>query len=73
MIADPYRLVRTWRLWESLPRTDRLVAHLERDGWRDTTRCGQAIQGRYTVVHQTVAEAIGADMCKACLRGYPPT
>lgn len=69
MVDNPYRLVRTWRLWESLPRTGRLVAHLERGDWRGTTRCGQTVEGRYIVVHETVAEAIGADLCKACRRG----
>lgn len=67
----PYRYVIGWRLYERLPRTNRLVAHLPaRRG--DVTVCGQTIEiqdyRRMVAMHVTVARAIGADDCKSCLR-----
>lgn len=61
-----FRAILRYRLWDAIPRKYRLVAHIESEQFH-TTRCGQSLD-RMTVVHQTVAAAIGADDCKACAR-----
>lgn len=66
-----FRHVLRWRLWEAIPRANRLVSHWE-DPTTSRTLCGQPMSrggGRFIALHRTVAEAIGADECKACQRG----
>lgn len=69
---DQFRWIAKWRLWEPIPRDNRLVAHIE-SRVSGRTRCGlpiaRGVIGRLVAVHETVSRAIDADDCKSCLRG----
>ena len=67
-VDAPWRLIVKWKLWETWPRSTRLVAHIERWQYPNLTRCGQPISERLVALHVTAARALGAEDCKSCLR-----
>jgi len=67
--TNAYRVVRSIVLYYSVPSTTPRVAHIRserRYSW-DRTFCGLNAD-RMVDLHATVAEAIGIDDCKSCVK-----